>query len=229
MSYLIVIDTVPSQLGNLNFDTLCDEVVRLPCVVSALEAARERLPALIVTVESPEGLEAKDLLELKQLDPSLAQIPTMIVSSSARNKIELLRAGCDDFALLPIPQEELTLRLRTLLRQKRVGGVRGDLSHLNALDLIQMLVAARRTGKLEIDCYGLAGELQLIGGQVTHAVCPGFLGEEAFLQLLQEAKSGGTFCFTAAILDETESNISRPTNHLLLEFANRLDEAEQLV
>lgn len=199
-------------------------VTEASCVISGLELALAHAVELILVNEYLPGLHALDLLELKNLEPLLANLPVVIIASSPKRKEELFLAGCDDLLISPLDHSELVFRLRAILRRGSRKGINGDFSHLNILDFIQMLVAAGRDGVLEVDCSRILGTLCFQEGQVVYARCQDKVGEKAFFTLLREAQKGGKFSFQSGRLHAQEININKRTDHLLLGLANVLDE-----
>jgi DNA-binding response OmpR family regulator len=148
----------------------------------------------------------------------------VVFSSSASRKLEALKAGADEFILLPMDEREIELRVQSILRRSMKKGLAGNLSEVNLVDLIQMLTAAKREGKVEINSGQVFGTLCFQQGQIVYASCRDLIGEPAFLELLRGAQHNGQFTFTATALNGIKPNISKRTDHLLLGLANLLDE-----
>lgn len=200
------------------------EVEELPCSVSALLSAAVNPPDLIVTTETPPGLDALELLELKREDGSLSDTAILVIGNSSRRKLECFRLGCDDFCSLPLDETELFFRICAILRRTAQKGVRGSLHDISVIDLVQMLVAARRSGVLEIEAESARGFLYLREGQVIHASDGELVGEQAFLEILRRSVRGGEFSFNVEDLGRIAPTIQKRTDHLLLGLANVLDE-----
>jgi DNA-binding response OmpR family regulator len=200
------------------------EVLEASCIPGGLETARSGDPDLIVSIEGFPDLDVLDLLEIKRHEQAMNDIGVVIVSGSAVHKLECFKLGCDDFITLPAEDAELFFRICALLRRIGSKGVRGSFADISILDLIQMLVAARRSGRLSLEFREANAQLLFQDGQVCHAVFGQALGEEAFLSILKKAQHGGTFTFSAEDAGTYEKSIDKRTDHLLLALANLLDE-----
>lgn len=240
MTKILIIDDGTTNLRSIS-TTLRRagiEVEELACSVSGLLVAEANPPDLIVTVEAPSGLDAVELLELKREEPSLNDTAVLVIGNSNKRKLEYFRLGCDDFVALPVDETELFFRVCAILRRAGQKGVRGSLHDISIIDLIQMLVAARRSGVLEVETEALRGMLYLREGQVIHAQIDNGTqgssrkgakqqpasGEEVFLQILRNAVKGGEFSFNVDDVAEVTHSIQKRTDHLLLGLASMLDE-----
>lgn len=208
-----------SSLAKAGFETL-----KANCVLSAVEILESKKPDLMICSEKLSHIHAIDLLELRLESDVMKDIPVIITGLSKRYVSTLFDLGCDDFLLFPYDHEELIFRIRSVLKRSRSQGVSGDFSHLSMLELIQMLVTARRSGLLEVDTKKASGFLAFLEGQVFHASAEGQDGEDAFLMLLKQGRSGGRFTFVGGEVDELDTNIEKRTDHLLLSLASQIDE-----
>ncbi len=229
---ILIIDDDEAQLDRLAFllEKAGFGVESAGCVVAGLESAKTLNPDLIISRETLPDLALTDLLEIKNEEPSLVDIPVVALIDEAAERIEYYRAGCQDVISIPFDEAELLFRIRIAMRRSGPKGVSGSFSHINLIDLIQMLISSRRDGKLDIDCGESSGTLFFKEGQVVHAVADGLSGEEAFIKLLRESQSaggsGGEFNFNSEKLPEkTPESITQRTDHLLLSLANVLDES----
>lgn len=226
MSEILLIDNDMSAVSRIEFnlEQTGFSVRSTSCVLSALEEARFRHPDIILVAELLPGLDAFDLLELKRYEAEISGIPVVVMSSSTRNKLELLRAGCDDFMLIPLDEGELELRLRALLRRKEPGGLSGTFAEVGLVELVQMLMAARSSGEMKIQISDQDALIYVDQGQVCHACYRHLEGEEAFLAILRDAQDGGSFNFSSSNALAMHKTIQKRTDHLLLGLANILDE-----
>ena len=226
MARILILDNENHYLGNVSASLRRAgiEVFEAECVPSALERARSERPDILVAAEHFSGLDIIDLLEIKRSEHSLSEIGTVVVSPSKERKLECFRLGCDDFITLPADDAELFFRICALLRRIGSKGVRGQFQDISIMDLVQMLAAARRTGRLAVECGQNGGALYFGEGQVCHATFGSDVGEEAFLQILRASQKGGSFVFAVEEIKHVETTIEKRTDHLLLGLANALDE-----
>ncbi len=93
--------------------------------LAALDAVRQRRPALILSDVMMPNLDGFGLLRALRADPSLQDIPLILLSARAGEEatIEGLEAGADDYLVKPFAARELLARVRThveLARQRAV-------------------------------------------------------------------------------------------------------------
>jgi DNA-binding NarL/FixJ family response regulator len=85
----------------------------------ALEAARERLPVLVVTdVQMPDGSGYEVCLRLREEHGD--ELPIIILSGTRReayDRVAGFEFGADDYMVKPFEPEELRARVRALLRR----------------------------------------------------------------------------------------------------------------
>ena len=226
MSRVLLLDNKQAHLNRLEQQlTRADiECSRADCVVSALESAHSGNLDLIVSLDKLDGFDVIDLLEIKDSQTELADLPVLVLSTSGKRKLDCFRLGCDDFIQLPVDEPELIFRVCAVLRRTMKTGLSGSFQHVTFADLIQMLMAARRGGRLDIEGDNFTGQVFLQEGQVVHASCGKTVGEEAFLQLMRGTQGSGAFMFAADFGEKFERTIAKRTDHLLLGLANRLDE-----
>ena len=99
---------------------------------AALEAIRERPPALVVTDVMMPRLDGFGLLAALREDPATATIPVVVVSARAgeESSIEGLEAGADDYLVKPFSARELVARVQVNLELARLRAEAGRLSAL---------------------------------------------------------------------------------------------------
>jgi signal transduction histidine kinase/DNA-binding response OmpR family regulator len=84
---------------------------------SALRAARERTPDLILTDIMMPGMDGLELLRALRADCRMSQIPVILLSARAgeESKVEGLDAGADDYLVKPFTARELLARVKSHL------------------------------------------------------------------------------------------------------------------
>ncbi len=223
MDRIVLIESGEVSLGK-RLGELSAEVDVRPCVISALEFAREHTPDLFILCESNSLLGIVDLVELKRLAPALHPVPTFMLCLDDNSYHSAFRCGADDAAILPVADIELVARIRALLRRSTSRAMHGALEEVSCIDVVQMLASAQRTGVLSIESGEHSGKLFFVGGQVVHASTTDATGEEAFLQILRGTRRGGGFSFRCDQSPPPDNTIDRRTDHLLLSLASALDE-----
>ena len=98
-----------------------------------VEAATAGEVTALVTSHNPEvilldlGLPDGDGIELARDIRQWSRIPIIVISARGReaDKVEALDAGADDYLTRPLPAEELSARVRALLRRARFAPGQG--------------------------------------------------------------------------------------------------------
>jgi len=104
-------------------------------------------------------------------------------------------------------------------------GLRGNLKQLPLLDIIRMLSAGSRTGRLDISQTGKSGEIYLEGGSILHAVTGTQIGEKGVYTLMGWQE--GDFIFTPDV-PAPDRSIDVATEQLLLEAARQAEQWEDI-
>lgn len=97
----------------------------------------------------------------------------------------------------------------------------GSLASMPFSDVIQVLVAAQKTGVLGLKEGAWSGALYLENGEVVHAWTDQWTGDEAFYRMA--ARTRARFAFNAVSRKEPRT-IQQPTMTLLMEAMRRVDE-----
>lgn len=199
-------------------------VVPASCVVSALDLARRAAADIILCVDMQlPDLQAADLLNLRSKDQLLSSIPCAIFCTSEERKMACYKKGCSDFILLPADVPELLFRIYSLLA--RSDTVQGSFDVFSMPAVVQLVSSLQQTGCLIVRTIGGGGLLYFAAGQAVAATAGRLTGENAFFHLLRCSLAGGRFVFCSGLDKEVQTTICKPTEHLLLEAANRVDES----
>jgi signal transduction histidine kinase len=89
--------------------------------IRALEAARTRLPDLVLSDVMMPGLDGFGLLRELKADPKTAAVPVILLSARAGEeaKVEGLEAGADDYLVKPFSARELVARVEGTVKAAR--------------------------------------------------------------------------------------------------------------
>jgi PAS domain S-box-containing protein len=89
---------------------------------SALAAAQERVPDLVLTDVMMPGLDGFELLKALRANPSTREIPIILLSARAGEEsvVEGLEAGADDYLIKPFSAQELVSRVKGHLQMAQL-------------------------------------------------------------------------------------------------------------
>ena len=140
------------------------QVEAVPDGATALVAARERTPDLVLSDVMMPGLDGFELLHALRRDPRTSTVPVVLLSARAGEEatIEGLEAGADDYLIKPFSAREVLARVRTHLE---LGRVRRELDE--------------RARELEV----ANGQLEAFLGVVTHELRNPLAAVRASIQL----------------------------------------------
>jgi DNA-binding response OmpR family regulator len=118
---ILVVDDSPTQAMRLQF--MLEEHGYVARVArdgqQALDAAREKPPALIVSDIVMPGMDGYEMCRLIKADPALATVPVILLTtlSDPRDILIGLQAQADAYLTKPYDETVLLTRIRTLLEQ----------------------------------------------------------------------------------------------------------------
>jgi signal transduction histidine kinase/DNA-binding response OmpR family regulator len=112
--------------------------------LSALQAAKERTPDLILSDIMMPGLDGFQLLEALRTDPHTSSVPVMLLSARAGEEAALagLAAGADDYLSKPFSARELLARVRARLEMAKLRASSALQARLHAQRLQQLAQAS---------------------------------------------------------------------------------------
>jgi len=198
----------------------------------ALEVAVLRHPDVILYDEQCTLIEAKNYTQILGSNPRTADIPVVLTTHGG--DLERLRTWREGFLKKPYNLDEVLSRIDHLCRRVEAArGLKGDareieggLSQLPLADLLQILSANKRTGRLVIVNGQERGEISLSSGRPVNAREGDVEGEKALFRLL--AWKEGSFAFNPGPAP-TRTKIDRVMEDALLEGAHQSDERERLL
>jgi hypothetical protein len=157
------------------------------------------------------------------MDPELAKVPAIVLVKDAQNELPPGYAARE--ALDQLMAKIVAAPPRSVPVEASQGEVRGDLSQVPLIDLLQVLSMNRRTGILSVATATGSGEVRISEGEVLDAVYRRLEGEKALYRLLGERE--GSFAFlpggAAAI-----RRVTVGTSMLVMEAMRQFDEVARL-
>jgi CheY-like chemotaxis protein len=206
----------------------------------ALTMLERNLPAAILCATNLREMGALEMAPILRADPKTASIPLIAIGGGGdQAQLEAYRAGCDDFVDRRRSPAEIAAHVRNLLVSRQEGfqptqmlstadaALSGSLSHLDLPGVIQMLGQAHQTGALHINGAETDGIIFLEGGEIVHAECGAFFGDEAVTQIVKTCQCAASgvykFVYGAAAAQRT---VLRSATDLLLDAMREFDESE---
>jgi CheY-like chemotaxis protein len=188
----------------------------------ALERAKQTLPDIILA--SIAVCHPGELTDRLKADTELAKVPSLVLVKGAETD-ELPPGFAAREALEQLMAKIVSAPPRSVPVEASVGEVRGDLSQVPLIDLLQVLSMNRRTGVLSVVTATGAGEVRIFEGDVLDAVYRRLEGEKALYRLLGERD--GSFAFmpggTASL-----RRVTVGTSMLVMEAMRQFDEVVRL-
>jgi len=104
---------------------------------SALEQARNSLPAVVILDLMLPGMSGLEVCKVLKQDAATKNIPILMLTAKAEevDRIVGLELGADDYVTKPFSPRELVLRVRSLLRRASVTQEPGDVLRLGDIQV----------------------------------------------------------------------------------------------
>lgn len=123
--------------------------------VQGLQLARRRIPDLVLLDVVMPGMDGFMVCKEMRADPVLSEIPIIFLTARAKedDRIAGFLAGGDDYLGKPFNLDELTLRIRAVLRRTKIA-INGDIRSFQSLDTIQQVSSANTPSNKDIKIKG---------------------------------------------------------------------------
>ena len=233
---LLLVDDNPMVLGMLKQAlTPLAEVVSASDAADALLKAVDDPPDLLVVDFRMPGMDGRQLIEKLKSRPATANFSAILMAAKADIAERLSpQDAADDYLEKPFFLKEATRRIKRTIDRIALeklaktapsdGVVRGNLSQMNVIDLMQSLEMGRKSCQLKLSNEGDRCEVFFVEGQVKHATYGSLVGDEAVFKVLRW--SGGNFELNFDGKTDQETT-QLNTQGLLMEGLRLLDEAQR--
>jgi len=217
------------------------EVVPSTQAAYALTMLEWNAPTAIICATNLREMGAFEMAPILRADPKTAGIPLIAVGGEGDQALlEAYRAGCDDYVDRRRSPADIAAHVRSFLVSRQDGfqptqmlsnaetALSGSLSHLDLPGVIQMLGQAHQTGALHINAPEADGIIFFEGGEIFHAECGTFFGDEAVTQIVKTCQnaSGGVYKFVYGAT-AAQRTVLRSATDLLLDAMREFDEEER--
>ena len=201
----------------------------------ALLKAVDDPPDLLVSDYRMPGMDGRQLVEKLKSRPATANFSAILMASRADIDERLSpQDAADDYLAKPFFLKEATRRIKRTVDRIALekmaktapsdGVVRGNLSQMNVIDLMQSLEMGRKSCQLKLTNEGDKCEVFFVEGQVKHATYGSLTGDEAVFKVLRW--TGGNFELDFEGKTDRETT-KLNTQGLLMEGLRLLDEAQR--
>ena len=233
---LLLVDDNPMVLGMLEHALASfARVVSAGDSADALLKAVDDPPDLVVCDYRMPGMDGKQLVEKLKSRPATANFSAVLMASRADIDERLSpQDAADDYLAKPFFLKEATRRIKRTVDRIALekmaktapsdGVVRGNLSQMNVIDLMQSLEMGRKSCQLKLNNEGEKCEVFFVEGQVKHATYGSLVGDPAVFKVLRW--TGGNFELNFEGKTDQETT-QLNTQGLLMEGLRLLDEAQR--
>ncbi len=233
---LLLVDDNPMVLGMLEHALASfAQVVSAGDAADALLKAVDNPPDLVVCDYRMPGMDGRQLVEKLKSRPATANFSAILMASRSDIDERLSpQDAADDYLAKPFFLKEATRRIKRTVDRIALekmaktapsdGVVRGNLSQMNVIDLMQSLEMGRKSCQLKLNNAGDNCEVFFVEGQVKHATYGSLKGDEAVFKVLRW--TGGSFELNFEGKTDQETT-KLNTQGLLMEGLRLLDEAQR--
>ncbi len=233
---LLLVDDNPMVLGMLEqaLSPLA-HVATSTDTADALLKAVDNPPDLVVIDYRMPGMDGRQLLERLKSRPATANFSSVLMASKADIAERLSpQDAADDYLEKPFFLKDATRRIKRMIDRIALekmaktapsdGVVRGNLSQMNVIDLMQSLEMGRKSCQLTLTNDADRCEVFFVEGQVKHATYGSLVGDEAVFKVLRW--TGGSFQLDfEGKTDQETAKLN--TQGLLMEGLRLLDESQR--
>ena len=233
---LLLVDDNPMVLNMLEHAlTPFASVVSAGDAADALLKAVDDPPDLLVCDYRMPGMDGRQLVEKLKSRPATANFSAILMASRTDIDERLSpQDAADDYLAKPFFLKGATRRIKRTVDRIALekmaktapsdGVVRGNLSQMNVIDLMQSLEMGRKSCQLKLNHAGDKCEVFFVEGQVKHATYGSLTGDEAVFKVLRW--TGGNFELNFEGKTDQETT-KLNTQGLLMEGLRLLDESQR--
>jgi len=233
---VLLVDDNPMVLGLLqqSLSTLA-QVKTANDGPDALLKAVDDPPDLLVSDFRMPGMDGHQLIEKLKSRPSTAGVAVILLATKSDISERMsAQEQVDDYVEKPFFLKEATHRIKKVIDKialekmaKSTSGdgiLRGSLTQMNVIDLVQSLEMGRKSCLLTLSNDQDRCEMYFKDGQVTHATYGAMSGDEAVFKVLRWTTGNFQVDFDGKT---TQQSCTLNTQGLLMEGLRLLDEANR--
>jgi CheY-like chemotaxis protein len=232
---LLLVDDNPMVLGLLrqSLSTLA-EVSTASDAADALLKAVDEPPDLLISDYRMPGMDGRVLVEKLKSRPGTARVAVILMASKVDVSERLsLQDSVEDYLEKPFFLKDAVQKIKRVIdrialeklsRTASDGVLRGSLSQMNVIDLVQSLEMGRKSCQLTMTNGAEKCEMYFTAGQVKHATYGSVSGDEAVFKVLRWTDGNFQINFEGKTTQETTT---LNTQGLLMEGLRLLDESQR--
>jgi CheY-like chemotaxis protein len=233
---VLLVDDNPMVLGLLqqSLSTLA-QVKTANDGPDALLKAVDDPPDLLVSDFRMPGMDGHQLIEKLKSRPSTAGVAVILLATKSDISERMsAQEQVDDYVEKPFFLKEATHRIKKVIDKIALekmarstsgdGILRGSLTQMNVIDLVQSLEMGRKSCLLTLTNDQDRCEMYFKDGQVTHATYGAMSGDEAVFKVLRWTTGNFQVDFDGKT---TQQSCTLNTQGLLMEGLRLLDEANR--
>ena len=200
----------------------------------ALLKAVDDTPDLLVSDYRMPGMDGRQLVEKLKSRPATKTVSVILMASKSDIAEKLSQQDADDYVEKPFFLKEATHRIKRVIDKIALekmsksastdGVLRGSLSQMNVIDLVQSLEMGRKSCQLTLKNEQDTCDLYFTQGQVVHAKYGPMVGDEAVFKVLRWTDGNFQVNFEGKT---TEQTTKLNTQGLLMEGLRLLDESKR--
>ena len=198
-------------------------------------------PAAILCSTNMREMGALEMAKIIHADPKNAALMIIALGDgSQRALMEAFQAGCDDYIDRHLAPATLATHVKNIIISKADGfqptqmlaqadtSLSGSLTHHDLPGVMQMLGHARQTGALHINAGETDAVLFFDAGEVAHAECGSFFGDEAVINILKNCvqNNAGIYKFVYGVTSP-QRTVLRSATDLMLDAMREFDESSR--
>jgi CheY-like chemotaxis protein len=233
---VLLVDDNPMVLGMLRqaLSTLA-EVSTAGDAADALLKAVDEMPDLLISDYRMPGMDGRQLLEKLKSRPATSGIAVILMASKSDISERLsTQDPVEDYIEKPFFLKDAMQRIKRVVDRIALekmakaapsdGVLRGNLSQMNVIDLVQSLEMGRKSCMLTMTKGDEKCEVYFSQGQVSHAAYGSITGDEAVFKVLRWTEGNFQINFEGKT---TQQTTTLNTQGLLMEGLRLLDESQR--
>jgi CheY-like chemotaxis protein len=212
------------------------EVTTATDAADALLKAVDDPPDILISDYRMPGMDGRQLVEKLRGRAATKNAAIILLATKAdiSEKLSHLEHPADELIEKPFFLKDAIRRIKRVIDRIALekmtrtapsdGVLRGNLSQMNVIDLVQSLEMGRKSGQLILTNKGSKCDMFFVEGQVAHADYDGTTGDEAVFKVLRWTGGNFELNFDGK---STQQTTKLNTQGLLMEGLRLLDESKR--